>query len=48
MSVLVIFLVALLLIADAFIFFVIGVSYSSKNFILKLKEKGWTIEPPEV
>lgn len=45
---LVFFLVVLLLLADAFVFFVVGLSIDTMYIINNLKKKGWTVEPPEI
>ena len=47
LSILVIVLVVLLLVADAFIFFIVGYCLDAMKIVKALKEKGWTIEPPE-
>lgn len=47
LSILVIVLVVLLLVAVACIFFVVGYCVAVQGSIKALKEKGWTIEPPE-
>lgn len=47
MSILVIILVIALLAADSVICFVIDWVMSSVETVKKLKEKGWTIKPPE-
>lgn len=46
LSVLVFVLVVVLLIADAFIFFLFGYSFNGKKIVEGLKEKGWKVEPP--
>ena len=46
-TILIFVLVVLLLAADAFIFFVIGTAYMTGKTIKKLRESGWTVEPPE-
>ena len=47
MSVLVIVLVVLLLLADSFIFFVLGITYQTSKTVKTLRNQGWTIEPPK-
>lgn len=47
MTVLICILIALLLIAVAIIAFASGVAFDSANKVKKLKERGWTIEPPK-
>lgn len=39
-------LVVVLLIADAFIFFLLGYSFNGKKIVEGLREKGWKVEPP--
>ena len=46
-TILIAVLVLLLLAADAFIFFAIGTAYMTGKTIKKLREDGWTVEPPE-
>lgn len=47
LEILVVVLVAVLLVAVAAIAFFVGFAVNTYNIIEKLKEKGWTIEPPE-
>lgn len=47
LEILVVVLVAVLLIAAAVIAFFIGFAVNTYNIVEKLKEKGWTVEPPE-
>lgn len=46
LSVLVLVLVVVLLIADAFIFFLLGYCCNGKKIVEGLREKGWKVEPP--
>ena len=46
-TILIFVLVLLLLAADAFIFFAVGTAYMTGKTIKKLREDGWTVEPPE-
>lgn len=46
-SILIFVLVVTLLTADAAIFYLVGVTYSTAQTIKRLREKGWKIEPPE-
>ena len=46
LSILIIMLVVLLLIADAFVFLIVGISIGMQDVVKRLKDKGWTIEPP--
>ena len=46
-AILIFVLVLLLLAVDAFIFFAIGTAYMTGKTIKKLRESGWTVEPPE-
>ena len=46
-TVLIFVLVVLLLAADAFIFFAIGTAYMTGKTIKKLREAGWSVEPPK-
>ena len=41
-------LVLLLLVVDAALFFIVGAVCSGVETVKKLKEKGWTIEPPKM
>lgn len=47
MSVLVIALVVLLLLADSFIFFALGIACQTSKIVKTLRNQGWTIEPPK-
>ena len=47
LSILVIVLVILLLVSVALIFFVIGCFFGLEKTVKDLKDKGWTVEPPE-
>ena len=47
LSILIIMLVVLLLIADAFVFLIVGISIRMQDVVKRLKDKGRTIEPPE-
>lgn len=42
------FMIVFMLVADAIIFFAIGLLVKSKKIILSLKKDGWKIEPPSV
>ena len=46
-TILIAILVLLLLAADAFIFFAVGTAYMTGKTIKKLRDDGWTVEPPE-
>lgn len=46
-SVLVIVLVALLLLADSLIFFIIGAAYTTGKTVKTLRDRGWTMIPPK-
>lgn len=46
-TILIAVLVLLLLAADAFIFFALGTAYMAGKTLKKLREDGWTVEPPE-
>lgn len=46
-AILIFVLVVLLLAADAFIFFAVGTAYMTGKTIKKLRDDGWTVEPPE-
>lgn len=48
LNVLVFVLVIVLLIADSFIFFLLGFCFNGKKIVEGLKEKGWKVEPPSV
>lgn len=47
MYILILCLVVGLLIADAVIFFLVGYATAGYKTIKSLKEKGWTINPPD-
>lgn len=47
-SVLILALVALLLILTAFLFYCLGRGFSGARMIHELRERGWTVEPPDV
>ena len=47
LSILVIVLVILLLVSVSLIFFVIGCLFGLQKTVKDLKDKGWTVEPPE-
>ena len=47
LSIVVIVLVILLLVSVALIFFVIGCFFGLEKTVKDLKDKGWTVEPPE-
>ena len=47
LNVLVLILTAALLIAIALIFFIVGFTVAGCMIIKSLRNKGWTIEPPE-
>ena len=46
-AILIFFLVVALLIADAIIFYALGVVTDTMKIIKTLQDKGWTIEPPK-
>lgn len=46
LEILVLILVAVLLCLTAFVSYVVGAAYEGKRIIEKLKDEGWTIEPP--
>lgn len=47
LEILVVVLVIVLLVLVAAIAFFVGFAVNTHNIIEKLKEKGWTVEPPE-
>lgn len=47
LSVLVFALVILLLVADAVIFYFVGITVGLKKGIQSLRENGWTVEKPD-
>lgn len=47
LSILVVVLVILLLVSVALIFFAIGCFWGIEKTVKDLKDKGWTVEPPE-
>lgn len=46
LSILIIMLVVLLLIEDAFVFLIVGISIGMQDVVKRLKDRGWNIETP--